>query len=98
MFSSDTLIDTKLRVPPLRPKMLNRPRLLAKLGSGKKHSVTIITGQAGSGKTSLMGQWIAVSRLRAVWYSLDETDNDSDLFFRYLFKALSRKNHDLALL
>lgn len=45
MSSSDTLIDTKLRVPPLRSKMLNRPHLLAKLGSGKKHSVTIITGQ-----------------------------------------------------
>jgi LuxR family transcriptional regulator, maltose regulon positive regulatory protein len=49
----------------------------------------VVSGVAGSGKTSLVSQWIERNRLGVAWYSLDMSDNDENIFFRYLRAALS---------
>lgn len=82
------LISPKLHVPPLRAKMLPRERLVQRLASGRDCRLLLVTGNAGSGKTSLVCQWIVKERPSVAWYSLDEADNDSDLFFRYLLTSL----------
>lgn len=90
------LIKTKLKVPPLRSGMVDRRRLTKTLTAGRKNRLLLITGQAGSGKTSLACQWIHNARLSVVWYSLDESDNEGDLFFRYLLTGLATQHPRLS--
>lgn len=89
-------VSTKLHAPPLNERMLYRAHLVDKLSSGKGCRLTVIHGVAGSGKTSLALQWIGKERIRAAWYSIDETDNESDVFFRYLLTALRDVDGKLA--
>ena len=85
------LVTTKLRMPPLRAMMVEQPRLLQKLSTGRASRLALIAGQAGSGKTSLVSQWINKTGVNAVWYSLDRSDNEDDLFFRYLFTGFAQE-------
>jgi LuxR family maltose regulon positive regulatory protein len=89
------LLKTKFNVPLLRSKILDRAHLLKKLSEGKSDRIISITGQAGAGKTSLVVQWAIYNNLSAAWYSLDETDNDPDLFNRYLLATIGNKNNKL---
>ncbi len=93
---STMLIGTKLNVPPMKSKMVPRPHLVNRLSEGRDCRLIVISGMAGSGKTSLACQWVSEEELTAVWYSLDENDNDADLFFRYLLTALSGVDNDFA--
>lgn len=83
------LIRTKLSMPPLRTVMLDRTHLVTKLSTRKDRRLIMVLGQAGSGKTSLVSQWITQNGLHYAWYSLDEHDNQRDLFFRYILAALA---------
>ncbi len=83
------LIATKLRMPPARRKMLFREHLIRRLSEEKERRLIFVAGPAGCGKTSLVSQWIKHDLLPAAWYSLDRTDNESDLFFRYLLTTLA---------
>lgn len=88
------LINTKLNIPTMDRKMISRKPLINKLKSGQKKPLMVITGPAGSGKTSLVSQWIMEDKKSIAWYSIDENDNDPDLFFQYLITALgSISNH-----
>ncbi len=51
--------------------------------------MVVISGAAGSGKTSLACQWIVREGLKVAWYSLDKTDNEEDVFFRYLVASIA---------
>ena len=90
------LVTTKLHMPPLRARMVDRTRLFDKLSGTEKSRLILIAGPAGSGKTSLACQWIRKKRLSAVWYSLDRTDNEGDLFFRYLLTGFADKHESFA--
>ncbi|MBW2370175.1 MAG: hypothetical protein JRH15_20080 [Deltaproteobacteria bacterium] len=70
--------------------MVGRPHLIDRLQKGKNKRLVLITGPAGSGKTSLVCQWIDQYKLPAVWYSLGDSDNEVDLFFRYLLTSLQQ--------
>ncbi len=82
------LIRTKITTPPLRRNMVNRQRLIDRLEQGKNRPLILVCGHAGSGKTFLTTQWLKQYKNAVAWYSLDEYDNDPDLFFRYLLTAL----------
>jgi LuxR family maltose regulon positive regulatory protein len=69
--------------------MLSRERLVDRLSTGKGSRLIVISGGAGSGKTSLACEWIRKEKLSVAWYSLDETDNELNVFFRYLLTALN---------
>jgi len=58
------LLTTKLHVPPLRPGLVHRPRLLQRLDEGLAlgHRLTLISAPAGFGKTTLLSEWIAQRR------------------------------------
>ena len=92
----DMLISTKLNIPPLNARMVNRKHLIDRLSTGKDCRLIVISGMAGSGKTCLASQWIKHDRIRAAWYSLDEADNEMDLFFRYLLTSLSSVDNRIA--
>ncbi|MCE7983348.1 MAG: helix-turn-helix transcriptional regulator [Caldilinea sp. CFX5] len=56
---STPILATKLYIPPPRPTLVRRPRLLARLNAALQHKVTLISAPAGYGKTTLVSSWIA---------------------------------------
>jgi LuxR family maltose regulon positive regulatory protein len=81
------ILGTKLFIPPPRPKVVLRPRLIERLNDGLQRTpgVTLISAPAGFGKTTLVSEWIAgcgrlEPKVRAAWLSLDEGDNDPARF------------------
>ncbi len=82
------IIRTKVQAPALRSQMLHRSDLMGRLSAAKSLPLILISGPGGSGKSSLACQWIRHQKLRIAWYSLDEADNEPDVFFRYLLTTL----------
>src|SRR3712207_2391838 len=86
---SAPILTTKLYIPPPKPKVVPRPRLIGRLDEGgMNRKLTIISAPAGFGKTTLLGEWLASWERRAAWLSLDEGDNDLTRFVAYLVAAL----------
>ena len=89
------LLTTKLYIPPPRPNLVPRPRLVERLDEGLclGRKLTLISAPAGFGKTTLATEWLysrnkEVSSRSIAWLSLDEGDNDPARFFTYLIAAL----------
>jgi LuxR family maltose regulon positive regulatory protein len=84
------LLTTKLYVPPPRPDMVPRPRLLQRLNEGLRqgHRLTLVSAPAGFGKTTLLSEWVATCGLSVAWLALDSGDNDPARFLAYLIAAL----------
>lgn len=75
-------------MPPIRSKVVIRPRLIERLNEGLYRRLTVISASAGFGKTTLVSEWLANCDRPVAWLSLDEADNDPICFLRYLFTAL----------
>ncbi|MCK4316057.1 MAG: hypothetical protein KAX24_09820, partial [Anaerolineae bacterium] len=52
------LLQTKLYIPPVRPGLVSRPRLIEQLNAGLHRRLTLISAPAGFGKTTLLSEWI----------------------------------------
>jgi len=89
---STPLLATKLYVPPLRPEMVPRPRLLQRLDEGLRlgHRLTLISAPAGFGKTTLLGAWAQSLQQPVSWLSLDEADDEPYRFLTYFVAALQK--------
>jgi LuxR family maltose regulon positive regulatory protein len=87
---SETLLQTKLYIPPLRPNRVPRQRLIERFNQGLHlgHKLTLISAPAGFGKTTLASEWVAACERPAAWLSLDEGDSDPTRFLTYLIAAL----------
>jgi LuxR family maltose regulon positive regulatory protein len=90
------LLRTKLHIPPLRPAIVPRPRLIERLDASADRRLTLISAPAGFGKTTLLSEWVwsHEPRLRVAWLSLDEGDNDPVRFLSYLIAALRSAEAD----
>lgn len=84
----DPLLATKLHIPPVRPNLVTRPRLIERLNEGARGKLTLISAQAGFGKTTLLSEWSFQCRLPVMWVSLDEGDNDLTRFLAYFVATL----------
>ena len=82
------LLTTKLYIPPVRPEVVPRPRLLERLNAGLDRKLTLVSAPAGYGKTTLISAWLHTADVPFAWLSLDEGDNDPVRFFTYLIAAL----------
>jgi len=86
------LLTTKLYIPPLRPNLVQRRRLIERLEEGLRlgQRLTLVSAPAGFGKTTLVSTWVqqAEPRMRVAWLSLDEGDNDAARFLAYLVGAI----------
>ena len=84
------LLRTKLYIPPARPGLVSRPRLLERLDEGLRvgHKLTLLSAPAGFGKTTLLSEWVADCGYAVAWVSLDKGDNDPTRFLAYLIAAL----------
>src|SRR5215472_8981476 len=82
------ILATKLYLPPLRPNVVSRPRLLERLNEGLHRRLTLISAPAGFGKTTLVSEWLAGGARPVAWLSLDEGENDPTRFLTYLVAAV----------
>lgn len=89
------IMPTKLYIPPPRPDLVARPRLLDRLDGGLQagSQLTVVMGPAGSGKTTLITSWIysptrSIASRALAWLSLDRDDNDPVRFLSHLIAAL----------
>src|SRR5512142_2792082 len=91
MIPAESYLATKNFIPPKRAPMVSRPRLLARLADGVKFPLTIVSGPAGFGKTTLLSEWansLHRAEFSVAWLSLDTDDNDPAHFLLYLIYAL----------
>jgi len=82
------ILATKLYIPPPRPNIVPRLRLIERLSEGLHCKLTLISAPAGFGKTTLLSEWIAGCEWPVVWLSLNDADNDPVRFLAYLVAAL----------
>jgi len=98
---STPILATKLYIPPPRPNLVLRPRLIERLNEGLSQNLgfgrklTLISAPAGFGKTTLVSDWLYQSKVSAAWLSLDEKDNDPTRFLAYLIAALQTIDTDI---
>jgi len=85
---SEVLLTAKLHVPALRADHVSRPRLTARLEEGLTRKLTLISSQAGFGKTTALCEWLQDKKHAVAWVSLDESDNDHGRFISYMMAAL----------
>ncbi|MBV7331159.1 LuxR C-terminal-related transcriptional regulator [Chloroflexi bacterium TSY] len=102
------LLKAKFYIPPSRPELVPRPRLRERLNGGLHHKLTLVSAPAGFGKTTVVGDWVRslaessadqspmfVEQVCAAWLSLDENDNDPNLFFTYFTTAIQQVLPDI---
>src|SRR6266571_2835405 len=82
------LLAAKLLPPAIGPLHLPRPRLMDRLRAGLEGRATLLVAGPGYGKTALLARFLKESGEDSVWYSLDPSDRDLCVFFRYLVRGV----------
>ena len=77
----------KVQRPPLRDQTLARDRLLDWLAAKIHHRVILVLADAGYGKTTLLADFSRRTRLKTLWYRLDDDDRDWISFLSHLIAA-----------
>jgi LuxR family maltose regulon positive regulatory protein len=80
-----------------------RPQLLEKLNTYLERPLTLVSAPAGYGKTTLVSSWLSSLDSPSAWVSLDEYDDDLEIFLTYFLTAVrslfpDAANDSLALL
>src|SRR5690242_3837687 len=88
--SGQTLLATKMAVPPLRADVVVRDRLIERLRHGRDNRLSLIAAPAGFGKTTLLAGWIHGDSVPVGWVTLDSADDDLTRFWSYAIAALER--------
>lgn len=94
-----SLLMPKLQLPRLPSLLVTRTRLLTRLDMGLTRKLTLLAAPAGSGKTTLVRQWIAEHEHsgqmpHVAWVSLDPEDDDPIRFWRYVLTACQSFQHE----
>ena len=85
----DPILQSKITAPALPAWAVPRPRLARRIAQGTKGTLTSITGPPGAGKTVAAASWAAGhGRGPVAWVTLDDFDNDPEVFWSYVVAAL----------
>src|SRR3954453_956820 len=90
--AGDPIMGAKFRVPAIKPPVLLRRRLLARLTDGVQGSLSLLSAPAGCGKTVLASSWMSTGTAPGplTWITLDDEDGRSGIFWCYVLEGLSR--------
>ncbi|HEX7294801.1 MAG TPA: BTAD domain-containing putative transcriptional regulator [Pyrinomonadaceae bacterium] len=77
-------LRTKLLPPRPVPELLSRPRLAGLLSANLENPLSLVTANAGYGKTTFVADFLRTHKRQFVWYQLDHTDADPSVFLGYL--------------
>ncbi|HEX6626137.1 MAG TPA: tetratricopeptide repeat protein, partial [Pyrinomonadaceae bacterium] len=72
------------------PPTAARPRLVERMQQNLAHAVTLVTAPAGSGKTTLVADFVRTHARKFVWYQLDHTDADPLVFLGYVTHGIKQ--------
>lgn len=72
--------------------ILPRKRLFKQLDQSLQKPITFVTAPGGSGKTTVVADYLRERKLPCLWYQMDEGDADLATFFYYLRLAASGIN------
>jgi LuxR family maltose regulon positive regulatory protein len=94
-----SLLATKLYIPPIRPELVSRPRLIERLNAGLptrgglsytphafSRALTLVSAPAGFGKTTLVSEWVHQLRL--------DTTNGSHIAYGIAWLSLDEGDND----
>ncbi len=79
------VLSTKLSKPQLPDRLISRKSLLKDCDWA---SVILVSAQAGSGKSTVVSDWLSENSKLYCWYSLDDWDNDLMQFFACLLAGI----------
>jgi DNA-binding SARP family transcriptional activator len=77
---------------PILPDIIRRDRLYEILDACQECSITWVAGAAGSGKSTLIADYLQKRNEPHIWYRLDDGDNDLSSFYYYMAEALKTAN------
>jgi LuxR family transcriptional regulator, maltose regulon positive regulatory protein len=81
-------VDPRLVVPPLPPRHVARPRLLAALDDSAGLPLVLVAAGPGSGKTVLLADWALAQKVPVGWISLTAADAAPRRFWSLVCSAL----------
>jgi LuxR family maltose regulon positive regulatory protein len=84
------VLESKLFRPTIRPGVVARPQLLARLRAARAVPTVAVVAPAGYGKTTLLALWAQADDRPFAWLSLDPHDNDPIVLLTHLAVALDR--------
>lgn len=89
------LIQAKMLVPALPAAVVARPRLVDQL-VGFAKPLVLVCAPAGYGKSTLLQQWAQAEERRVAWVSLDPSESDPVLFWRYVTASIGEFEPEVA--
>ena len=84
------ILTTKLAVPKLRSRLVERHHLIDRLNSEPECGFLLVCAPAGYGKTTLLSAWLRQAQFDHTWLTLDDADNDLSRFLTYLAAAFTK--------
>ena len=89
MLNTSPILITKL-LPPRSQDVIASENISPLFSQIKEKKLTTVTAGAGYRKTTLISQAIGELNLKAVWYRLDESDEDFITFLHYLSVGIKK--------
>lgn len=83
-----TILQTKLHRPPLASDVVYRKTLHDQLDASRDLPLTLVSASAGSGKSTLISQWLEERGHPAACISLDESDSGLRMFLSYIMVSV----------
>ncbi|MDV7105910.1 HTH-type transcriptional regulator MalT [Vibrio sp. TH_r3] len=87
------LIPSKLTRPSRLHNAIMRPRVLDLLQQAPFYKLVLFRSPAGYGKTTMATQWLA-NKSAVGWFSIDNSDNDSNRFADYFIHAINKATNN----
>src|SRR5215218_9297935 len=84
------ILESKLYRPAVRPGVVPRPSLLARLRAARSVPTVAVVAPAGYGKTTLLALWAEEDERPFAWVSVDAHDNDPLVLLTHIAFALDR--------
>ncbi|MHA6481665.1 LuxR C-terminal-related transcriptional regulator [Paenibacillus sp. strain BS8-2] len=82
------VVPTKIQIPHVRQSLVARPGLLSKLNEGMNAKLTLVSAQAGYGKSTALSEWAKQCGAPVAWVSLDKQDNEWGPFWSCMVAAI----------
>ena len=89
------LVEPKLMLPRVQPRMLRRARLLELLDGDGAAALTMVNAPVGYGKTTLLRLWCIERPEAVIWMTLDAADDDPVRLWTHLATAIERLGEGL---
>jgi LuxR family maltose regulon positive regulatory protein len=90
MKQNQVILTSKVQIPPQKPDVVARLRLIHKLDRILDPGVRIalVLAPPGFGKSSLVSEWAHLHQGEVAWFSVEETDNQPFTFWQYFMAAI----------